>query len=551
MPDRPDAAGRAPGPPSADAAAPAWRSSIWLADDPRDDPLFTLPSPSDHFDAIVLGAGLAGLLTAVELTDEGARVLVLEARRAAERTTGHSTAKITALHGAVYHQLRAGKGLDAAQSYATANQEAVQRLRQLVQRLGIECGLGTSVAYTCSRTAEGAATIAEELEAAAAAGLPVYGTSETDLPWPVHSAVALPDQAFVDPVALCAGLVAHLRGRGVTVVEGLRATAVEEDADRCTVRVGDAVLHGSVVVQATHLPITDPALIAGRTRPERSYVVAGPMTGGGGPDGAGLRSPLGMYLDVAEGWSIRPLGLAPEQAAWLLVGGEGHPMHDHVDGTEHLAALGDWAQQQLGVDVRHRWSAFDYTATDGVPFIGRLGPGCHRRFVATGFAKWGMSTSMVAATLLRDAVSGRDNAHAQLFDAARVTPTLGVDAVRNNTHVAIRFVGDRLTALRRTEGDLQPGGGIVVTEGLRPVAVGRDLDGTVHRLDATCTHMGCVVRFNAAERTWDCPCHGSRFAIDGAVIDGPATSPLAPTTGADDAEEPGPAGSTQRAASEP
>jgi len=517
-------------------------TSLWLASDddggtaseattaPTADALRGLGTP----DVVVVGAGLAGLCTAWQLHEDGLRVVVLEARRVGTRTTGHSTAKVTALHGAIYGELERGKGPEAASLYAAANSAAVLRLRSLVEELGIRCDLTPATAYTCAQDASGASTIEREAAAAARAGLPVEVVHPTELPVPVHVAVALADQHHIDPAACCRGIVAALRAAEVAVLEGCRVLGVEERRDGCTVRVavadGEPVeLPAGLVVQATHLPIVDPALLAGRVRPERSYALAGPSP----------HRVDGMYLAADAGWTIRPWTPAARDVPgspgerWLVVGGEGHPMTHHVHTAEHYTRLEAWATDRCQVEPRHRWSAFDYVAVDGVPFIGRLSPGSSRRFVATGFGKWGMSTSVVAAGIIADLVASRPNPYAELFDAARLVPTLGRKVVVNNAEVATRFVGDRLRSLAATAGtdDLLPGEGRILRDGRRPVAVARGEDGVVHRVSATCTHLGCIVQFNDGDQTWDCPCHGSRFTLDGNVLDGPASQPLAPLDG--------------------
>jgi Rieske Fe-S protein len=233
-----------------------------------------------------------------------------------------------------------------------------------------------------------------------------------------------------------------------------------------------------------------------------------------------------MYIAPDAGWSIRPYRRS--DGPGVIAGGEGHAMIDDGSAAERYDRLTSWATDRLGIDVHHRWSAFDYSPVDGVPFIGRLAPGSHRRFVATGFRKWGLSTSMVAAAIIADAIAGRNHDAADLFDATRQVPTIGRDIVTNNVKVAVRFVGDRLRARSSPADNVEPGAGQVVRIGRHMVAVAQTDDGVRHTLDARCTHLGCLVRFNDAEKTWDCPCHGSRFALDGAVLDGPARRPLRP-----------------------
>ena len=474
---------------------------------------------AEEYDVAVIGAGLAGLATATRLNADGARVVVIEAGAVGGRTTGHSTAKVTALHGLTYAGLERSKGADAAAAYAAANNSAVAELGALAN--GIECDWTPATAFTCATTRTGVEEIEAEATAAERAGLDVDIRRDVGLPIPVLAAVALGDQAHVDPVALCRGLADRLRRKGVPVVEGLRIDDVDED-DHCDVRAPNFELRSEYAVLCTHLPIVDPALLAARTRPDRSYAVAGPPRASGP-----LREvPAGMYIAPDAGWSIRPYR-GPNGPA-VIAGGEGHAMIDDGSAAEHYDRLSSWATDRLGIDVHHRWSAFDYAPVDGVPFIGRLAPGSHRRFVATGFRKWGLTTSMVAAAIIADEIAGRTHDAAKLFDATRQVPTIGRDIVTNNVKVAVRFVGDRILARSKTAENVDSGARRVIRVGRRVVAMAQTDDGVRHTLDARCTHLGCVVRFNDAEQTWDCPCHGSRFARDGTVLDGPASQPLRP-----------------------
>jgi glycine/D-amino acid oxidase-like deaminating enzyme/nitrite reductase/ring-hydroxylating ferredoxin subunit len=491
--------------------------SIWLSGrSPRSASPLPEGEQAQKRDVIVVGGGLAGLCAALRCSERGATVTVIEAGTLACRTTGHSTAKITALHGLTYAGLTASKGIEAAALYAGANVEALVAILDTIAELGIDCSLESATAYTCAETAEGVADVEREAEAAAAVGLPVDLVSETDLPFAVARAVSLGSQAHFDPVAYCAGLADHLRSRGVLILEGARVTDVSETSSGCTVRADGLELTSEFAILATHLPIVDPFMLAGRTRPQRSYVVSGPVT---------TEPCRGMYLASDAGWSVRPAQVGEQRV--VLAGGEGHPMVDHVASGDHYERLEQWAVSRLGMDVQHRWSAFDYMPVDGIPFIGRLAPTSRRRLVATGFRKWGMTTSMAAGQMLADMIDGRENKYAALFDATRLVPNLGRDIVANNAKVAFRYVKDRVKVAPSTPGDeMAIGTGAIVREGVRTLAVSRAEDGTVHALSARCTHLGCIVQFNDGEQTWDCPCHGSRFALDGSVIDGPATAPL-------------------------
>ena len=476
--------------------------------------------PAGHWDVVVVGAGLAGVLTALRLAEAGARVALLEARTVASRTTGHSTAKVTALHGSIHHSLIAGKGIETATRYATANLRAVDEMRRMIDELQIDCDAVTAPALTCAERETH--IVEQEMDAATACGLPVTWTVPMELPFPVAGAVTLPDQLRVDPVRLCEGLVARLRALGAAVHEATRVTSVEEDRTGCTVAGPGFSIRSSHAVLTTHMPVVDPAMLAGRAAPVRSYVLAGTPA---------VEVPTGMYLAADEGWSLRP-ARSSASGPTLLVGGEGHEMLDHVDSSPHLERLELWAMLHFGMPATHRWSAFDYQPVDGLPFVGRLSPRSKRRFVATGFGKWGMSTSMVAADVIADLVNGRHNPTADILDATRLLPTVGRNLVKNSVGVGKHVVGDRAGALLTPDRSLRPGTGEVVRRGASLVAVACDQEGRTHAVSARCTHLGCIVSFNAGEQTWDCPCHGSRFALDGDVVDGPARDPLPPRDGA-------------------
>jgi nitrite reductase/ring-hydroxylating ferredoxin subunit len=211
------------------------------------------------------------------------------------------------------------------------------------------------------------------------------------------------------------------------------------------------------------------------------------------------------------------------------VGGQGHKTGQEPDTPACYTNIERWAREHFGVGpAAYRWSAHDYMAVDGLPYIGKLPFGNGRVWVATGYNKWGLTNGTVAALIIADAFDGRPNAWADTFDANRTD--VGASAkefVKENLDVAARFVGDRIDHLTGADsGALAPGEGAVVEAGTRRVGAFRDEDGALHAVALTCTHLGCHVTWNPAERSWDCPCHGSRYGVDGEVLHGPATRPL-------------------------
>jgi glycine/D-amino acid oxidase-like deaminating enzyme/nitrite reductase/ring-hydroxylating ferredoxin subunit len=489
-------------------------ASLWL--DTVERPARSPLGEDVHADVCVVGAGISGLSAALELSRAGASVVVLEARFVGAGASGYNTAKLSALHGLTYAKLERRLGQAAARTYAEANQRGVERAFELVDELGVDCDLRRKPNVTYSEDERDRGRIEAEVAAAVRAGLPAQLVERLDLPFPIAAGVSVRDQAEFHPVRYLEGIAAELERRGVRVHERTMAVGVDAGSP-CRVRTdaGPAVTTGSVVV-ATHLPFLDRGLYFARCHPERSYVVAAPYEGG---DAA-----RAMYLSTeSPAHSIRTHQLG--SGTWLLVGGESHKT-GQGDAAERYERLERWMLGRFGVRPVMRWATQDQMPADGVPFIGPVDPISKNVFVATGFRKWGLALGIAAAELLAAWVEGRDHPWRELFDTRRVRLRAAAGSLlKENANVALRFVGDRLVKRAGVE-SIEPGEGRVIGAGLGQRAVYREEDGTLHALSARCTHLGCIVNWNSGERTWDCPCHGSRFAATGEVIMGPAVHRL-------------------------
>jgi glycine/D-amino acid oxidase-like deaminating enzyme/nitrite reductase/ring-hydroxylating ferredoxin subunit len=455
-------------------------------------------------DVAVLGAGIVGLTTALMLEREGASVAVVEARRVAAGASGYNTAKLSSLHGLSYRKLVRSLGSELARAYGEANEGGIARVFELAGEHDIDCDLRRKPNYTYTESESDLEHVREEAGVALGLGLPASFVEDVDLPFAVAGAVRFDEQAEFHPVKYLEGLAAALDG---AVYEGTMATHVHGGRVRTA---GGQVVTAENVVVATHLPFLDRGLYFARCHPERSYVVAG-RTGD---------APAGMYLSTEQpAHSIRAHG------EWLLVGGESHKT-GQADAAERYVRLEAWARERFGLEPELRWATQDHMSVDGVPFVGRHDPLSSGLWVATGFRKWGLAMGTAAAELLAAQIAGRDHAWAELFDPQRVRPKASAASfVKENANVALRFFGDRV-AKRGDVDEIGPGEGRVVGSGLGQRAVYRDDEGSLHELSARCTHLGCIVNWNTGERTWDCPCHGSRFAATGEVIEGPAVRPL-------------------------
>lgn len=467
-------------------------------------------------DLVVIGGGITGLTAALLAAQGGARVILLEARHLALGTTGNTTAKVTTLHGLVYSELERRLGLETARAYAELNRLGLDRVRALAAELAIDCDLAEMDAVTYTEEADRRGDVEREVEIAQALGFPASYTETVSLPYPVAAAVRFTGQALFHPRRYALGLADGLEAAGGRIHESTRVHGVDLDGDRCLVRTPRAVVRADRVIVATLLPIVDRVGLFARTAPSRSYALSAAA-----PD----TSISAMYLSIdTPTRSVRP---HPDPAGTkLIITGEEHKTGQEPEARARYDRLEQFARERLGAEPEHRWSAQDYRSSDGLPFIGRLDPRTDRIVGATGFRKWGMTNGTAAGVLLAERALGRTHPLASAFDTTRIRPIAAAPTfAKENIDVAARFVGDRLRG--KPDLDAIPaGGGAVVRIHGRDVAAYRQEDGTVSAISARCTHLGCLVAFNDAERTWDCPCHGSRFDTDGRVIEGPATRRL-------------------------
>ena len=434
-----------------------------------------------------MGAGLTGLVTGLLLARAGRRVAVVEARSVGAVATGNTTAKISLLQGTKYTGLLRYQSEHVASAYVEANREGQQWLLRFCEEHGVP--VQRRAAYTYAATEREVATVRKEHDAAASLGLDVTWHDTLDVPFPCHGATALQEQAQFDPMDALAALVLQLREHGGTLHQGQRVTGVSlTGAPEVSLEDG-ATLRSEHVVLATGSVILDRGLYFAKVEAERSYGLAFDW-----PD-----APEGMYLSAgADSRSVRD---APRHdRTKLLVGGSGHTVGRTSSELQHVDRLREWTATHFpGAVETHQWSAQDYSPVDGLPMVGLLPRGGGRIFVATGFDKWGMTNGVAAGLALSGRILGSEPSWAKPFD--RRNPRLSglAHLAAINGKVSLALAGS-------------------VVE-----AVGRERSCDVV---GVCTHLGGLLHWNDAESSWDCPLHGSRFAADGQVLEGPATKPL-------------------------
>lgn len=447
-------------------------------------------------DVAVIGGGMAGILTAFFLQKEGCRVVVLEAKRIGSGQTQNTTAKITSQHGMIYRTLVQTLGEEKARQYAMANQAAVSEFRRIIKEESISCDFEEMDAYVYGNDVQ---NLKEEAETAARLGLPAEFSTAVSIPLPAAGAVRFRGQGQFHPLKYIKAISEPL-----TVFEHTPVYTVEGT----TLLTTYGAVRAKTIVFATHYPfINFPGLYFARMHQERSYVLAL----------ENVPKMDGMYIGGEEGgYSFRSYG------DLLLFGGEGHRTGENSQGGRY-----DALRQMAGVlfpagrEVAC-WSAQDCITPDRVPYIGSYASGRADWYVATGFQKWGMTSSMVSAMLLRDAICGRENPWAEAFDPGRFDGETFL-GVAGEAGQAVKGLARNLFKIPEETAKKLPAGhgGVVFLKGEK-VGVYKEPDGTIHGVDIRCPHLGCQLEWNPDEKSWDCPCHGSRFDYKGNWLCGPA-----------------------------
>jgi glycine/D-amino acid oxidase-like deaminating enzyme/nitrite reductase/ring-hydroxylating ferredoxin subunit len=488
-------------------------TSLWLD---RELSLTNDPFPDDDtFEDLVVGGGLTGLTTALLLARAGRRVGVVEARHVGAVTTGRTTGKVSLLQGAKLSRMLGYQSHHVAGAYVEANREGQAWLLQFCADHDVPAQIRDAVTYAATDGDVHAAR--EEHEAALSLGFPVRWVESLDVPFPNAGATVLADQAQVDPMDVLDALAAQFRSHGGTLHEGSRVVEVSRlGHPRATLEDG-RVVHADNVILATGVPVLDRGLYFAKVEPKRSYVVVFD----------GVVPPPGMYLSV--GSSTRSVREVPRDGrSLLMVGGSGHTVGRSRSEREHVDELRRWTAEHFpAADETHSWSAQDYSAPDGIPYVGKLPRGGGHVYVATGYDKWGLTNAVAAARNISADILGEQPGWARVLGHRITRPRGAASLALLNAGVGVAGARSLVGALARTVPPNPPEGeGAVGRSGALPVGTST-VDGQTCRLLAVCTHLGGTLHWNDAEKTWDCPLHGSRFAPDGSVLEGPATKPLA------------------------
>jgi glycine/D-amino acid oxidase-like deaminating enzyme/nitrite reductase/ring-hydroxylating ferredoxin subunit len=491
---------------------PYWRDSTKL-------PSFPKLTEDITVDVAIVGGGISGITTAYLLSKEGLKVALIEAGNLLNGTTGHTTAKITAQHDLIYDEFIQHFGVEKARQYYEANHEALQFIKKTTRELQIDCDFIEDDAYVYTNSDEKLSTVEKEAKAYEKLGIKGGLVSSMPLDLEMKSAIVMRNQGQYHPLKFLKKLVQSITDAGGTIYEHTTATDIEKGVNPVVVTRDGHHITCQYAVACSHFPFYDGmGFYFTRMHAERSYLLALKTK---------KQYPGGMYLSAeTPKRSLRYTTLNGEKL--VIVAGEKHKTGHGLNTFQHYEHLASFGDQLFGIEeVVNRWSAQDLTTIDKLPYIGYINENTSNILVATGYRKWGMTNGTAAGLLLKDLILNRTSPYQDLYSPSRF---YGDPSIKNfitqNTDVAGHFVTGKIGMVHTKMEDIGNDEGAVVKVNGKRAGCYKDSNGKVHLVDTTCTHLGCEVEWNSAERSWDCPCHGSRFSYEGEVLEGPAEQPL-------------------------
>ncbi|HEX2251089.1 MAG TPA: FAD-dependent oxidoreductase, partial [Gemmatimonadales bacterium] len=466
-------------------------------------------------DVCVIGAGIAGVTTAYLLAKAGKRVVVLDDGPLGGGETGRTTAHLSNALDDRYHVLERLHGSEGARLAAASHGAAIDRVEAIVREESIDCDFRRLDGYLFVPPGDSIDILEAELEAARRAGLVEVALIPRA---PLQSfdtgpCLRFPRQGQFHPLSYLNGLIAALERMGGRAYGDTHVTGVEAGPPAQVATESKRTVTADFVVCATNTPVIDWLVIHSKQAAYRTYVIGGPISG---------EIPTALFWDTADPYHYVRLA-----GDILIVGGEDHKTGQEDDGQDRFGRLERWTKDRFPIrSVEFRWSGQVMEPVDALGYIGRNPGDKAHVFVATGDSGHGMTHGTIAGILISDLILGRSNEWEKLYDPGRKSLKSTGEYLKVNLNVAKQYTDYVTPGEVRSEDEIRPGQGAIVRHGLKKLAVYRDESGALHRVSAVCTHLGCIVHWNSLERSWDCPCHGSRFGIEGKVLNGPALGEL-------------------------
>jgi glycine/D-amino acid oxidase-like deaminating enzyme/nitrite reductase/ring-hydroxylating ferredoxin subunit len=499
-----------------DGALPSlWQATTNNTEDSNLDKQFS-PTP-EPYDVVVVGGGITGVSIALLLQEAGFRCALLEANSLCFGTTSGTTAHLNTMMDTPYATISKNFGKEAAIMVAEAARDAIDLIQRNCSKYSIDAGFEAQTAYLFSQTDEQSEELEQMRKATIEAGVSMEYTDVLPVSIPIKKTLAVADQAKFHPTRYVLGLAQAFRDLGGIIIENCRVHGSEQ-VQKVTVQTDLGDLTCTHLIYATHIP-PGISLLDTRCAPYRSYALAVTLQG---------EYPDGLIYDLEDPYHYYRCQVV-DGKTYFVAGGEDHKTGHEPDTQARFLRLEEYVRKHFRVDqVKYYWSSQYFEPVDGLPYIGHMPGQPGHRYVATGFGGNGMIYSGVSALLFRDLILHSSGKYAKLFDPGRIKPMAAFsNFVRENADVAWKWMGKLLPAHKlEALAQLAPGEGRVVKVEGETIALYKSEDGELKALAPACTHMGCHVAWNSAEKTWDCPCHGARYTIDGKVVSGPADRDL-------------------------
>lgn len=489
--------------------------SFWLED--QKEITFPTFEGEETFDVAIVGGGITGIMTAYYLVQLGFKVALFEASNLMYGTTGRTTGKITAQHDIIYHTLIDEYGADYAKQYFEANNQAKETIEKLCKKHEIDCHFELEDSYVFTQKQDEVERLKKELAAYQLLNIPHEWVTELPIDLPIEAGLIMNNQAQFNPVLFLQSMIQMIDVKGGKIFEHSKVESMDKDKQYRLLFENQSRVYAKHVVSTSNFPFIDRHGFFARLFPARSYLICVKVKD---------EFPGGMYINIEEPtYSIRSVQKDDQQ--YVFIGGAGHKtgnVHSEQDQIERLISF---AKQTFEVEeIIEHWSAQDLETADDLPYIGRM-KGEESFYVATGYKKWGMTTSIVAAQLISDIINGKQNPYEQLFSPERTFTFKKIKKLlQENMKIPGELVGGKLNTPEIELKDLQHGEGRPVSIKGKRAGAYKSESGEFIIIDTTCTHMGCELNWNGVEKSWDCPCHGSRFSLTGKVLNGPAKKDL-------------------------
>lgn len=490
-------------------------NSYWVDTSKR--PQFPKLDKDVETDICIIGAGITGIMTAYMLLDKGMKITLIDKGEICSGVTENTTAKVTSEHGLIYNYLEVTFGTEFAKLYLESNQKAIELIENIVQKENIDCDFKRTDNYIYTCTDEYVQVIKDEVETVRNLGLEAELIEKAKLPFEIKLGIKFPNQAKFHPLKYLYKIVEVLKDNGVEIYTNSIVQDTKREGQGYEVITENNSIKAKYVVMATHYPIKSfPGLHFLKMYQDRSYAIAIEPR---------AKIDLGMYISAETPVaSFRPIN-----EELLIIGGQDHKTGENSKDLELCyKSLETYAKEIFpSMKVKYRWATQDCVSLDKVPYIGEFSNLMPNFYIATGYKKWGMTTSHVAAQIIRDKILNEENKYEEIYRATRMAPLKNYKEMGNILKQTVYSLGiNKLKMPEYKYEDLAKNTGGVVEYKGQKMGIYKDKEGKIYAVEPYCKHLGCELSWNNLEKTWDCPCHGSRYDYTGKLITEPATENL-------------------------